>query len=43
MGRFYYSTLDQKVNGWGRMDGRMVTILIGSRSQVYYQSLNNTL
>lgn len=45
MGRFYYSTLDQKVNGWGDgwVDGRMVTILIGSRSQVYYQSLNNIL
>jgi hypothetical protein len=46
MGRFYYSTLDQKVNGGGmgaRVGGRVMTILTGSRSQVYYQSLNNIL
>jgi hypothetical protein len=45
MGRFYYSTLDQKVNGWmgARVGGWVMTILIGSRSHVYYQSLNNIL
>jgi len=45
MGRFYYSNLDQKVNGWMgvRVGGWVMTILTGSRIQVYYQSLNNIL
>jgi hypothetical protein len=45
MGHVHYSTLGQKVNGWmgARVGGWVMTILTGSRSQVYYQSLNNIL